>query len=117
MNNIGSTKYKACEMIQNHLGIISQKPYPYNHNEMSDLVDELTDLYADSEIVSQDLQCEYEALNEDYDNLENEAKNFVNEVNDLTEQMIAILDTSKFDVRKLTDKIVEMKRLCNRTYF
>lgn len=117
MNDTGSTKYKACEIIQNYLGIISQKPYPYNHNEMSDLVDELTDLYADSEIVSQDLQCEYDTLDEDYDNLKNEANSFVNEVDDLVEQMIAILGTSKFGVRELTDKVVEMKRLCNRTYF
>lgn len=116
MEDIDVTKKKAELLIQDRIKSITEKPYPYNYNEVNDLVDELTELYAESDKVSE-LSDELEQWEEDYDNLKAEANDFVDKVDGFMDRMGVVLDSDDPDIKKLKEEVEEFQKLCEHFYF
>ena len=116
MEDINVTKKKAELLIQDRIKSITEKQYPYNYNEVSDLVDELTEIYIDCEVVNEDLQNDYDEVCDEYDELRNNANGFVNDVDDIANNMDAILDSDNPDTYELKNEVDKLLRLCKETY-
>lgn len=116
MEDIDVIKQKVMLLIQERLKEITEKPYPYNHNEVKDLVDELTELYLESDRVSE-LSYELEQWENDYDDLKNEANDIVDKVDGFVNKMKVLLDSDDPDIKKLREEFNEFKELCKYVYF
>ena len=117
MEDIDVTKKKAELLIQDRIKSITEKPYPYNHNEVNDLVDELTEIYMDCEVVNEDLQNAYDEICDEYDELKDNANGFVNDVDDIANNMDAILDSDNSNTDELKNEVGKLLRLCKETYW
>ena len=63
--NIGDVKGKAQLYLIDHLSMIKEKEYPYNYNEISEVIDKLADIF-----YGEDQEKEETVPQEDYDDLE-----------------------------------------------
>ena len=117
MEDIDVTKKKAELLIQDRIKSITEKPYPYNYNEVSDLVDELTEIYMDCEVANEDLQNAYDELEESYEETKDSADSFVNDVDDIANNMDVILDSDNPDTVELKNEVGKLLRLCKHVYF
>lgn len=63
--NIGDVKGKAQLYLIDHLSMIKEKEYPYNYNEISEVIDKLADIFYE-----EDQEKEETVPLEDYDELE-----------------------------------------------
>ena len=117
MEDIDVTKKKVELLIQDRIKSITEKPYPYNYNEVSDLVDELTEIYIDCEVVNEDLQNAYDELEESYEETKDSANGFVNDVDDIANNMDAILDSDNPDTYELKNEVGKLLRFCKETYW
>ena len=63
--DIGDIKGKAQLYLIDHLSMIKEKEYPYNYNEISEVIDKLADIFYE-----EDQEKEETVPQEDYDDLE-----------------------------------------------
>lgn len=64
--NIGDIKGKAQLYLIDHLSMLKEKEYPYNYNEVSEVIDKLADIFYE-----EDQEKEETVPEEDYIELEN----------------------------------------------
>lgn len=88
--NIDDTKGKAQLYLIDHLGMLKEKEYPYNCNEISEVIDKLASIFyredyeEEEETVPQE---DYDELENSYEELKDEASYFRDTVRDYLEKL------------------------------
>ena len=89
--NIDDTKGKAQLYLIDHLSMLKEKEYPYNYNEISEVIDKLASIF-----YGEDYEEEEETVSqEDYDELEKFEKLTPEEIKEIIRK--AKLECSDFD--------------------
>lgn len=90
--NIDDTKGKAQLYLIDHLGMLKEKEYPYNYNEISEVIDKLASIFygedyeyeEEEETVSQE---DYDELENSYEDLKDEASYFRDTISDYLREL------------------------------
>lgn len=92
LNDVEDVKGKVQLYLIDHLSMLTEKQYPYNYNEISEVVDKLAEMFCgvdEEETVSQD---EYDELENSYDNLKYEAAGFRDDIKDIVEEIEDVIE-------------------------
>lgn len=92
--DIGDVKGKAQLYLIDHLSMLTEKEYPYNYNEISEVIDKLADIFYGEDCEKEETipQEEYDELESSYDDLKGEASCFRDNVKDIAEEIEDILE-------------------------
>lgn len=93
LNDIEDAKGKVQLYLIDHLNMLTEKKYPYNYNEISEVVDKLAEMFSGKEEEEETIPMEdYEELENSYDDLKGEAgcfrdniKGIVDDIEDIVE--------------------------------
>lgn len=92
--DIGDIKGKAQLYLIDHLSMLKEKEYPYNYNEISEVIDKLADIFYEGDCEKEETvpQEDYDDLESSYEDLKGEASCFRDNVKDITEEIEDILE-------------------------
>lgn len=92
--DIGDIKGKAQLYLIDHLSMLKEKEYPYNYNEISEVIDKLADIFYEKDCEEEETvpQEDYDDLESSYEDLKGEASCFRDNVKDIAEEIEDILE-------------------------
>ena len=114
--NIDDTKGKAQLYLIDHLSMLKEKDYPYNYNEISEVIDKLASIFygedyeyyeGEEETVSQE---DYDELENSYEELKDEAGYFRDTISDYLKELE---EFEKLTPEKIKEIIRKAKLACN----
>lgn len=92
--DIGDIKGKAQLYLIDHLSMLTEKEYPYNYNEISEVIDKLADIFYEGDCEKEETvsQEEYDELESSCEDIKSGASCFRDNVKDIAEEIEDILD-------------------------
>lgn len=92
--DIGDIKGKAQLYLIDHLSMLTEKEYPYNYNEISEVIDKLAEIFYEGDCEKEETvsQEEYDELESSCEDIKGEASCFRDNVKDIAEEIEDILE-------------------------
>lgn len=121
LNDIEDAKGKVQLYLIDHLDMLTEKKYPYNYNEISEVVDKLAEIFSGKEEEETVPQDTYDELEDSYDDLRSEAgcfrdniKDIVDDIEDIVEHPLQhnAVDELKEAVRKIKSECDDFDWYC-----
>lgn len=94
LNDIEDAKGKVQLYLIDHLDMLTEKKYPYNYNEISEVVDKLAEIFSGKEEEETVPQEAYDELEDSYDDLKGEAGCFRDNIKDIVDDIEDIIEHS-----------------------
>lgn len=115
MEDIGVIKSKVQLYLIDHLDMLTEKKYPYNYNEISEVVDKLAEIFSGKEEEETVPQEDYDELENSYDDLRSEAGCFRDNIKDIAEDIEDIVEhqLQHNAVNELTEAVRKIKSECD----
>lgn len=92
LNDIEDAKGKVQLYLIDHLDMLTEKKYPYNYNEISEVVDKLAEIFSGKEEEETVPQEAYDELEDSYDDLRGEAGCFRDNIKDIVDDIEDIIE-------------------------
>lgn len=92
MEDIGDIKGKVQLYLIDHLDMLTEKKYPHNYNEISEVVDKLAEIFSGKEEEETVPQDTYDELEDSYDDLRSEAGCFRDNIKDIVDDIEDIVE-------------------------
>ena len=115
LNDIEDAKGKVQLYLIDHLDMLTEKKYPYNYNEISEVVDKLAEIFSGKEEEETVPQEDYDELENSYDDLRSEAGCFRDNIKDIAEDIENIVEhpLQHNAVNELTEAVRKIKSECD----
>ncbi len=115
MEDIGEIKGKVQLYLIDHLDMLTEKKYPYNYNEISEVVDKLAEIFYGKEEEETVPQADYEELEDSYDDLKWEAGGFRDNIKDIVNNIEDIIEhpLQHNAVNELKEAVRKIKAECD----
>jgi len=115
MEDIGVIKSKVQLYLIDHLDMLTEKKYPYNYNEISEVVDKLAEIFSGKEEEETVPQEDYDELENSYDDLRSEAGCFRDNIKDIAEDIEDIVEhpLQHNAVNELKEAVRKIKSECD----
>lgn len=110
--NIGDVKGKAQLYLIDHLSMIKEKEYPYNYNEISEVIDKLADIFYEEDQEKEETVPleDYDELENSYEDLKDEARYFRDSIEGYLKELENFEKLKPEEIKKI---LKEAKLECN----
>lgn len=112
--NIDDTKGKAQLYLIDHLSMLKEKEYPYNYNEISEVIDKLASIFYGKDYEEEEEETvpqeDYDELENSYEELKDEASYFRDTISDYLKELEKF---EKLTPEKIKEIIKKAKLECS----
>ena len=106
--NIDDTKGKAQLYLIDHLGMLKEKEYPYNYNEISEVIDKLASIFYREDYKEEEEtgpQEDYDELENSYEELKDEASYFRDTISEYLKKLEKFEKLKPEEIKEIIRKV------------